>query len=182
MRQETGDKRQVRGKRVLSPVPCPLSPVSRGGFTLVELLVVLGIIGLLLGIGVPSMAAFSQRARMQATTRQLIGLLTLARSMAISSHEPHAVRFDAAAREVTVINVTSEEALEQRLHLPPAMTIELEQPGAQAPPTEVVFQPSGSLIGRSVQVRVADRGRSQVIVVSAITGAVRLERAPREPS
>ena len=53
--------------------------------TLVELLVVLGIIGLILGISVPGLSAYANQARLKAATRNVVGLLSLARSLAPTS-------------------------------------------------------------------------------------------------
>ena len=170
-----GDWDPMKSKRKLVAVPN-----APRGFTLIELLIVLGIIGLLLGISVPALSGLSQRTRLKTTTRQLLGLLTLARSLAISSHEPHAVKVDAARGVVTVENLTTRQALEQRLGIPPSITIQVQQGGEPAPKPEVVFQPTGSLIGRSLEVVVADRTRSQALSVSAITGAVLVRQAAPE--
>ena len=72
----------------------PKSKIRNPGFTLVEVLVVLGIMGLMLGIGVPGLVAYARQARLRATARQVVGLVSLARSSAISSRQEQAVVFD----------------------------------------------------------------------------------------
>ena len=65
--------------------------------TLVEMLVVLAIIGMLFGMGLPAITRYTRQMRLKATTRQLVGLISLARSTAISAHEDHAVVIDQGA-------------------------------------------------------------------------------------
>ena len=143
--------------------------------TLVELLVVLGIIGLILGISVPQLTAYSNQARLKAATRQLIGLLGLARSRAISAHEDHAVLIDGERRRITVENTVSGEALEQAVGLPPSISIEVEVAGAPAQESRLVFRPTGSLAGRTTSIILSDRDRRAIVTVSGITGAVTVE-------
>ena len=148
----------------------------RRGMTLVELLVVLGLIGLLLGMGVPAVSGLAQRTRFNAATRQLRGLLGLARSMAISTQEPHALRVDPERGDVTVVNVTTGAALEKRLRLPPAITVRVERGNEPSAELEIIFQPNGSLSGRSAQLVVADTARSLVLAVGGLTGTVSQQR------
>ncbi|MCP4275823.1 MAG: prepilin-type N-terminal cleavage/methylation domain-containing protein, partial [Gammaproteobacteria bacterium] len=53
------------------------------GFTLVELMVTLVILGILLGVGIPSFRALMQGNAMVAASNQLLGALLLARSEAV---------------------------------------------------------------------------------------------------
>ena len=143
--------------------------------TLVELLVVLGIIGLILGISVPGMTTYANQVRLKAATREVVGLLSLARSLAISSHQDHAVLIDPERREITVENTVSGEALERVVRLPISMSIEVQVAGEPAQETRVVFRPTGSLAGRTTSIILADRHVSHAVTISSITGAVRVD-------
>ena len=143
--------------------------------TLVELLVVLGIIGLILGISVPGLSAYANQARLKAATRNVVGLLSLARSFAISSHQDHAVIVDPVQRRITVENAVSGDTLEQTVQLPPSIDVETEVAGESAQEARVIFRPTGSLAGRTTTIRLADRDKSHTITVSGITGAVTVE-------
>ena len=147
----------------------------RWGMTLVELLVFLGIIGLIVGMSVPALTGYAKQARLKTTTRQIMGLLALARSIAISSHENHAVVIDRQQGELSVVNLTSGEALERVVRLPKAVTLEVQVGGESSQQTQVVFQPTGGLSGRTVSFIVADRDRRDTITVTSVTGAVSLK-------
>ena len=149
--------------------------MSPSSMTLVEIMVVLAIIGIIVGMGVPALTRFANQMRLTATTRQLVGLLSLARSLAISSHEEHAVVVDAEHQEARVIKVASGEALEQVVRLPSAVTVEVRVGGAPATPSQIVFRPTGSLSSRTMSLMLSDQDRHQTITVTGVTGAVSVQ-------
>jgi type IV fimbrial biogenesis protein FimT len=59
------------------------APASKRGFTLIELMVTLAVLGILLGIAVPSYQTFVMNSRMASQTNDLITALSLARSEAV---------------------------------------------------------------------------------------------------
>ena len=149
---------------------------DRGGapaaMTLVEILVVLGIIGLILSIAVPGLGTYANKARMKSATREIVGLVGLARSVAISSHEDHAVIVDAERKTVSVENLKTGKTLERVVSLPSALTVEVQVAGEPAAESRVVFRPTGSLNGRTTSIVLADRDQRHTITVSSITGSV----------
>jgi type IV fimbrial biogenesis protein FimT len=60
-----------------------LRPTRRRGFTLVEALVTLAVLGLTLSLGVPALAALGDRAKMWGLSSDMLGHLRFARSEAI---------------------------------------------------------------------------------------------------
>ena len=143
--------------------------------TLVELLVVLTVIGIIVGMSVPSLLGYAKQLHLKTTTRQLMGLLSLARSTAISSHADHAVIIDQEHGQVNVMNVASGESLERAVRLPPKITVTLQVNGQPSPTMQFVFRSSGSLTGRTVELVVGDQDRHHTIAVTGSTGTITLK-------
>ena len=143
--------------------------------TLIELLVVIGIIGMTLATGVPALTGYAKQVRLKTTTRQLVGLVSLARSLAISTRTEHAVVLDEEENEVRVVNQASGEALEQVVRLPTSVSIEMEVAGEPSELSQFAFRPSGALTGRSVSLVLADGQKQQTVVVTGATGAVAVQ-------
>lgn len=166
---------KARGSRqqhhVFSQPPAS-SLEPRAGFTLVELLVVIGLIGLILATSMPALTRQAENLRLQATTREVVGLLSLARSLAISTHDPHAVVVDAAQRRLTIVNQASGELLDHVIRSPSSITVEVQVAGQPAQGTPLEFQPSGALTGRSVTIALATRQKRRTIAVTGVTGAI----------
>ena len=167
---------EALGSRLkVKPPASSLQPPASYGMTLVELLVVLGIIGLIVGMGLPGFTRYAQHVRLQAAVRQIVGLVSLARSTAIGSHADHAVTIDVEHRELRIVDVASKEALERTVRLPSSVTIEVLIGNEPATTPQIVFRPSGSIGGRSVSIVLADRSSQQTITVSGVTGAVSVQ-------
>ncbi len=161
------------GSEGQQPVACRLQPAARRrAITLVELLVVLGLIGMIVGMGLPALTGYAKRVRLKTTTRQVIGLLSLARSMAISSRDEHAVIVDKDAGEVYVKNLASGETLERKARIHSSLSIDMSVGGQPTSSMQVVFRSNGSLTGRTVLLEFADREKRYTITVTGPTGAV----------
>lgn len=143
--------------------------------TLVELLVVLAIIGLLLSVSVPGLVTYAKRTRLTAATRQVVSLLSLARSTAISTHQPHAFELDLVGRQFRVANVETGETLEQGFRVPPAVTVTFEVGGQPLTDPRLVFRASGALLGQSTAVVLTDGDRRRTVTVSSATGTFAIE-------
>ena len=153
----------------------PLVGFGHNGVTLVELLVVLGIIALVVGISVPSLSGYAKHLRLKTAIRQVVGLLSFARSSAISSHADYAVIFDADRQELVVTNVISGETLERVVKLPTSVTLEFQVGGEASAETQVTFHSTGSLAGRTTSLVLSDQEHHHTITVTGATGAVTVQ-------
>jgi type IV fimbrial biogenesis protein FimT len=64
---------------------------KQGGYTLIEILVVLSITTLMLTIGIPGYRAFSQRQDLAGTSRQIVSDLRQAQQYALSGQKPSGI-------------------------------------------------------------------------------------------
>ena len=140
-----------------------------------ELLVVIAVIGIIVGMSVPALTRYSAQVRLKSMTRQVVGLISLARSLSIGSRAGHAVIIDPDAREITVENTASGQALEQKVRIPTSMTVEVQMGGEPSPESRVSFRPNGSLSGRSLSLVLTDGKKRQTITVTGATGAVSVQ-------
>ena len=172
VRRKTHDKTVPQGQlSLLSLVSCLKSQTA---FTLIELLVVMGIIGLLVASSVPALTGYAKQTRLKAATREVVGLLSLARSSAISSRKAKSVSVDPDHREL-VIEETLDQEEPRRVRLASSVTVSVQSQGQTEPssgPSRLVFQSNGSVAGRSVSLVLSNGTRTQTITVSATTGAI----------
>lgn len=77
-------------------VPRPPENRRRKGFTLIELMVVMIVIGIATAVILPEMRGTFEESLLRSTARQLISVLDLASSQAVTANQKHRVRFDLA--------------------------------------------------------------------------------------
>jgi type II secretion system protein H len=75
----------------------PNNSGPRAGFTLVEMMVVIVIVGIMSVVIVAEMHGTLQEELLRATSRELAGAFNLASSRAISNNRPHRIRIDSVA-------------------------------------------------------------------------------------
>jgi Tfp pilus assembly protein FimT len=139
--------------------------------------VVLSVIGIVVGMSVPALVGYSRQVRLKTATREVIGLISLARSLAISSRAERAVVVDVEREEIRVVDVASGEALEEVVRLPSTVSVELRIGGELTSETQFVFRPSGALAGRTVSFTLVEGDRRKTIVITGPTGAVAIQKS-----
>src|SRR5437773_1557737 len=79
-------------------LPNPELPASKNSFTLLELLIVIGIIALIAGIGIPAFNNINQGANMRAAERQVMAAVFMTRQQSVVQRQriffgiPHTIR------------------------------------------------------------------------------------------
>jgi type II secretion system protein H len=71
--------------------------IRKSGFTLIELMVVLVLIGIMTAMIIPEMKGSYEDALLRSNSRELVNVLNLAYSRAVTINQPHRVRLDRSA-------------------------------------------------------------------------------------
>lgn len=159
------------------------------GFSLVELIVVLVLIGLSVSLVAPSLSRFSKTIELKAAAKKVSGVLRYCRSEAVNKGQIYQVFFDSNLREVRVQSMAStgekgeEEKAEGKVSpktysLPDEIHIkEVKVAPPQYPsdlPT-IEFYPNGGSNGGSIILDSQNR-QGYRIKVHFLTGIVEIER------
>ena len=148
-------------RQTASPHVSPAHPSQ--GYTLIEILVVLGILGILLGIGFVSLIGFMNRTRAGEAAAELASGLRAAGSRALTTSEGVTVNFIDAGRTLSATNAANTK--EDRRTLPNDAVVTATMPGGP-----IVFSGRGLPVQQySVTLSAA---RQQRTVVLLVTGKV----------
>lgn len=144
-----------------------------GGFTLIELIVVLGVIGLIVAVSVPALTQYAQQVRLKTSTREVVGLLSLARSLAISSRKAKTVLVDPHLRELSIVEtMTQGEPKKVTLVSSVGLVVQTQGASSQSGPIQVIFSPAGALSGGSVSLVLSSGTKMHTVTVTGATGAI----------
>lgn len=188
------------------------SPTTRSastGFTLIELMVVILLLGILTASIIPSMQGTLEAERLHAQCRRLVGAIELAYSRAVTLSQPHRLRLDTnehrffletrrrgpdgrAGFAAIPYTPGAEGDLDPRIAvrlLPSGTSLEPERDGASSasdeprssPPVDQppTFYPDGT--ADAVTLVLQDRqGFRQALEVNPITARVRVRALPRQ--
>ena len=139
---------------------------ARGGFTLLELIVVLVLAGLVAALVVPSFSGTLESTRLRSGAAEIRAVFTLARTLAASGSRVRAVAFDAGKGEYEI------EGEARKYILPEGIRIEAARfrgGTAEQETFRVRFFPDGSAEEASILVASTAGGRLRV-TVDPLTG------------
>lgn len=137
------------------------------GFTLLELLIVIGVLSLLLALSVPWLSSKPSRSELKSAARELASAVRAAGAEAINRHQETVFTLDVEAREYAVGEKGVPGRLAKNLSLK-LVTAESER--VDETRGRIRFFPDGSSTGG--RVTVGDDERAYVVTVDWITGRV----------
>lgn len=147
------DHQRVTARPRLWTVPCYLRGVrSEQGFTLVEILIVVGLIGITAAISVPVFVESSARNRLWTASEQIGGTIRQARLKAISQNTSYRVAFDCPVAGSVRSLIMTGDALVDDAEDRCSQTLEGDS-GALEMPMSVTYDP-----GDATAMQVSGRG------------------------
>lgn len=152
---------------------------GHAGFTLLELMAVLVVIGLAAGIAMPSVSTGLQRWRLRAAALEMNAMLKFTRTQAVAKRQAFQLVLDRTRNlywlDQTNAVLDAEQAHEKGIRLlalPSGVRFGAVSLGGQeifADELGVVFSPYGTTTGSSIQV-VNERGHGYQITLDQVTG------------
>lgn len=144
----------------------------KSGFTILESVIVLGIIVVIVGMSIPLLSRFSQSSSINSASNNISSILRTARSYAISRNNNYSVNFDTASVPNAVwISDSLGNIVGRRHNLPKTVSIA----NITFQNNIVTFRPTGGISGNSGSVSLTDSGglTKQITVINT-TGRVKI--------
>lgn len=145
------------------------------GFTLVELIVVMTVIGLLVAMGVPAASRYAKQVRLKTATREVVGLFSLARSLAIGGRRTQTVIIDPERHKLWIEQAPDAKKDPQVVRVASVVDVSVERRGevlGGGDPVELTFRATGALQGQSVSIVLSNGDHTQTVMISSVTGAI----------
>lgn len=148
------------------------------GFTIIELVAVLGILAIMVAIALPSSAAFLSRCNLEGAARGLAGDLRFIRQEAITSGISSSIYFYITDKRYQVRLMEKNERYNVRL--PEGIDFEGKTTFSGDHPS-VVFNKMGRPSGRGGTIVLkSSTGEMRFVIVLPVTGRIRISKDPPE--
>jgi prepilin-type N-terminal cleavage/methylation domain-containing protein len=161
------------------PNPRPLTPDPRKGVTLIEMLVVVAIIGLMIAISFPSVAAGLDSVRLSSATGSVSAFLNAADNRA--ERRQQAVALVISVKDNLLAMYGNEPGSERRLKLPEGISIQAVLPALEGEmldqPRQLILMPGGTAPAIGI-VLANEHGVRRLVRLDPMTGYPRVESVP----
>ncbi|WP_119392274.1 GspH/FimT family pseudopilin [Taklimakanibacter lacteus] len=147
---------------------------KRAGFTLMEMLTVLGILALVMVVSLPLLRTSGSGRTFRAEAQQISALLRLARIDAVSGSRETRVTVDLKSRRIDY------PARSNAVILPPETVLRVKTARGEILDTDAGFRfmPGGGATGGAIEIE--RDGNRATIAISWLTGAVAIDYAGRQ--
>ncbi len=132
----------------------------------------MAIMGMLVATSMPALSRYAGQVRLKAAARETVGLLSLARSLAIGSRQPRTVVINAAQHTLFIQETAQTQPRLVRL----ASSVTVEATARGEPIQSLVFKPTGALDAAGAVTIVLSSGpRSQTVTIASTTGSLSVQ-------
>jgi general secretion pathway protein H len=156
---------------------------GRAGFSLIELIVVVMLIGVMVGLIVPHMRGTYEDVLLRATGRKLADAARLAHSQAITVNAAHRVRIDLASHRYAVERAHRDPdhgpAFVPLRHVPGSEGTFHDRISIEIRDSAIVFYPDGTADPTEIRIR-DQEGFGLALRISPVTSRVRIGPIARE--
>lgn len=148
--------------------------LNKAGFTLIELMIVIAIIGIVSAIAAPNFRTYMAERRLSGAARMVMSDLMAARQKAVTQNNRFSVTF--SGTQYTILDDDNDNGSTDSGEMTEVRNIQTDYydvtiPNVTANP---VFYPRGTASGTSVTLTSSKTGKSKKVVV-ALTGRVKIE-------
>ncbi len=137
------------------------------GFSLLEITIAIAIVATLTALAATSLVPATGRMRLRAEVREIVGLMSDARTRAITTRQVSMIELDASNRRVFY----GEPLLVRQL--PATMSLRVAGEEGNRDRLRIVFYPEGSASGGAFAID--DRYRSIAVLVDWLTGRIAID-------
>ena len=141
------------------------------GFSLIEMLTVLVILGTIVSVGMPTLIGFISYMELQAETRKISSDLREYHHIAISKYLDCEFTFDLGNDSYTIEEVNPADSLDRETVKTVSVAVDIKTGSS----TSVIFKPTGNTAAAATIILENDEGGQTTINVLATTGHVRIE-------